>query len=571
MPDRWRPVDFRELERLLESRGRHSIPDEPARVPIAVPPPEPAIFAEHSVAAFTAARAEDLNLIEFRALNHGRDLPRMRRWEIPFAIFQARLSGGMEVLDCTLNPEGFERALAELYPDVRYRHFEPVSGGKLALPEKWQDERFDRVFCINTLEHVPREERERLIAFIARILKPGGRLITTLDYYFESSFSRQDWIDRGLVRSDRQEVFGGFNRIPPAELAEMCQRAGLSPLAPIPADPEEGDPSLYLQAAPLEHTTVGAVFSKGVAATPRPPRVLLAMLSWNTLAISRDSIGALIREARMLGRVGVEAGICLVDNGSDDGTAQAIEELDAAIDVTHRFFLNPQNLGNSRARNQIIGYALSAGFDYVLFTDGDIEIVPFSTMAMLRYLECSPAEVGCIGAFSAGCSPRRAQSTPVLFSLSGFEIASSDVLAWTQYGMFRRSLFESGIRFDRMGRSAARAMVLKTSTWYSRCAPADLPATPSPALPTCIVIFPPPCRISARKVSIRKSYTRTVGSICCRSGSTFGRWTGRSAGYERCNRDTRIPMGVAAHRNGTLARRRPLSGRTNIRRHAMTS
>ena len=350
-----------------------------------------------------------------------------------------------------MNPEGFERALAELYPDVRYRRVEPVSGGKLALPENWQDERFDRVFCINTLEHVPREEREKLIAFIARMLKPGGRLITTLDYYFESSFSRQDWIDRGLVRSDRQEVFGGFNRIPPADLAEMCKRAGLSPLAPIPADPEEGDRSLYLQAAPLEHTTIGAVFSKGIAATPRPSRVLLAMLTWNTLAISRDSVGALVREARMLGRVGVEAGLCVVDNGSDDGTAQAIGELDAAIDVTHRFFLNPQNLGNSHARNQIIGYALSGGFDYVLFTDGDIEIVPFSTMAMLRYLECSPAEVGCIGAFSAGCSPRRTQSTPVLFSLSGFEIASSDVLAWTQYGMFRRSLFESGIRFDEDG------------------------------------------------------------------------------------------------------------------------
>src|SRR5262249_51242832 len=109
------------------------------------------------------------------------------------------------------------------------------------------------------------------------------------------------------------------------------------------------------------------------------------------------------------------------------------------------------NRGNSQARNQIIRHMLETGADYVLFVDGDIEIVPFSSFVMLTHMENCGRSLGCFGAYSFTCTPERAQVTPFLFSLADCQIHTSDALAWTQYGIFRREIFEDGIRFDEEG------------------------------------------------------------------------------------------------------------------------
>lgn len=150
----------------------------------------------------------------------------------------------------------------------------------------------------------------------------------------------------------------------------------------------------------------------------------------------------------MLRRLGHDAVLCICDNGSTDGTQDDIRALESQLEIPHRFILNTENLGNSIARNQIIDYMRDIDADYVLFMDGDIEVVPFSSFAMLRYMESNGERLGCIGADSAGQSPQRKLISPCHFSIDGGRIDTSNIVAWTQYGLFRRQVFDAGIRFD---------------------------------------------------------------------------------------------------------------------------
>jgi glycosyltransferase involved in cell wall biosynthesis len=159
-----------------------------------------------------------------------------------------------------------------------------------------------------------------------------------------------------------------------------------------------------------------------------------------------DSVSAYLREAAMLRRLGHRPYLCVCDNGSTDGTQAALLDLERGIDIPHRFILNDKNLGNSIARNQILDYLRECEADYVLLMDGDIEVVPFSSFAMLRYMEDQGTRLGCIGACSAGQTPYRDRSSPAFYSIERVE--TTNLVAWTQYGMFRREVFEDGVRFD---------------------------------------------------------------------------------------------------------------------------
>lgn len=279
---------------------------------------------------------------------------------------------------------------------------------------------------------------------MAAKLKTGGRLILTYGYYFDSIRSHGE-------ASNTEGKAGGLNGVHPQELADLCSACGLVATDATPQDPDAGDGELYLDDSPFQHATMGAVFAKPSDMVAPPRRVVLALLTWNTRVVSLESLSALCNEARMLQRAGEEAAICVVDNGSGDGTAEALRALDEGFEIPHRFILNTKNVGSSRARNQMIDYMLDWGAEYILFMDGDIEIVPCSSFAMLRYMESSGTRIGCLGAYSAHCTAERTQATPTLFSLGKCRLYSSQILAWTQYGMFRRGLFESGIRFDESG------------------------------------------------------------------------------------------------------------------------
>src|SRR5260370_21194443 len=122
----------------------------------------------------TIARAADLALPEYAAFNQGQSLPWMRRWELPFVLSHARLASTQSVFDCTINPVQFQERLTRLYPHVLYRHASPIQHGRFVLPLVVPDRAFYRVFCVNTLEHLLRPQREALLGALARKLKPGG-------------------------------------------------------------------------------------------------------------------------------------------------------------------------------------------------------------------------------------------------------------------------------------------------------------------------------------------------------------------------------------------------------------
>ncbi|HEX7956044.1 MAG TPA: glycosyltransferase family A protein, partial [Pyrinomonadaceae bacterium] len=198
------------------------------------------------------------------------------------------------------------------------------------------------------------------------------------------------------------------------------------------------------------HATLGAVFRKGEGAALVPPRrkVALALLTWNTRDISLESLAAFAREAAMLRRLGHEPSVIVCDNGSTDGTPDALRAAGERLGVEHHFILNSENRGSSVARNQIIDHFLARGGDYLLFMDGDIEVVPHSSFAMLRHMEDAGRVLGCVGPYMYGQSPLRARATPRLYSLEGLQRREEELLAWTQYGLFRREVFEAGVRFD---------------------------------------------------------------------------------------------------------------------------
>ncbi|MFN2413978.1 MAG: glycosyltransferase [Pyrinomonadaceae bacterium] len=403
------------------------------------------------------ARQDDLELTEYAAFNEGRDYPRMRRWELPFALHALRPPATAAVLDCTINPVDFGERLQSLYGHVTYRHHNPVQGGRFVPPVGSPDGAFDRVVCVNTLEHLLAGQRETLVAEMARKLKPGGLLVLTSDYYFESMWRNRSVLGLGVIRPDGGEVLNGWNRVTPREHVELQGRHGLYPLEGDDAcddEPREGDPSLYLNAPPYEHACVAGVFRKGrgTQQSADSRSVVLALLTWNTRDISLDSVRALAAEARLLRRLGHEATVCVCDNGSTDGTPGALREASEKLGVPHRLILNGENRGSSVARNQIIDFAAGeCGADYLLFTDGDIEVVPFSSFAMLRHMEDAGRRLGCVGAISSGHAAERARTTPYLFHIDGASVQANDDVAWTQYGMFRREIFDAGVRFDEGG------------------------------------------------------------------------------------------------------------------------
>lgn len=440
----WTPL----VERALDRKDvRKTLPTAKEKIAEKLPSPKSKI-QKGEIATMTTAQNEDLYLTEFEAFNHGFDVPRMRRWEMPFALFQMRLAGFMSVLDCTINPVNFRERLLNLYPNAVYRHHSPIDGGKrFALTSGIPDAAFDRVVCINTLEHLYKNQREELLAEMARKLKPGGFLIITCDQYPDEFWSKTELLKMGLLRADGAEVFNGFNRVTENELTETLKQHGLNPL--IETREKTAEAAKYRNVEPYPHTCLGGVFGKSEnPALPKGKKIMLSLLSWNTKESTIDSLNAYLNEAEMLARLGCRPFVVVCDNGSVDGTSEMLARLDKEITVPHEFILNKENKGSSVARNQIIDLLLERGDDYLMMMDGDIEVVPFSSFAMLRYMEEQGRLLGCLGPHSSGFSPFREKTTKYQFDLSKCRKDFVNYVAWTQYGIFRREVFADGIRFD---------------------------------------------------------------------------------------------------------------------------
>ena len=176
---------------------------------------------------------------------------------------------------------------------------------------------------------------------------------------------------------------------------------------------------------------------KALLAVPKS-RIVLSLLTWNTVDISLDSLAALKKEQQRFRQLGHECLIVVVDNGSTDGLAEALKpQKGEGVKV----LLNKTNKGSSIARNQIIKESQKWRADMLVFMDGDIEAPRWMLYSMCEYLAANP-NVHHVGAWSESYTDQRHLTTPFVTTLKGLRIEPNTDIAWTQLGAFKMSCFE---------------------------------------------------------------------------------------------------------------------------------
>ena len=115
-------------------------------------------------------------------------------------------------------------------------------------------------------------------------------------------------------------------------------------------------------------------------------RVAAIVLNYNGRDLTLQTIESL------LGLSYPRLDIVVVDNGSTDGSHQAVSETFPEV-IGLRVEVNR---GISVGLNLGIGYALENGYDYVLILNNDIEVEPHMLDEMLRVAESDPS-IGCVG------------------------------------------------------------------------------------------------------------------------------------------------------------------------------
>jgi SAM-dependent methyltransferase len=175
-----------------------------------------------------------------------------RLWEYPFAILAADLEPEMKVADigcgmtaftiylkdhagCDIvgvDPDVFE-AGTKYYAHGVSREFMDRTGLKIVKGEfdeiPLPNDSQDRVFCISVMEHVPPDVRRRGMQEIARILKPGGKAILTVDVsmWFELNRPLDLIWESGLTLVEPADLrwpvqrFGMFDSKQPADVFGM--------------------------------------------------------------------------------------------------------------------------------------------------------------------------------------------------------------------------------------------------------------------------------------------------------------------------------------------------------------
>ncbi len=117
-----------------------------------------------------------------------------KRWEYPWALEQAALAPGCEILDAGCGASifpvflagcGYRVSACDIDLPARLDRLHGVQvnytcGDLTALP--FAENRFAAVFCISVIEHLPREKMLAAMAELGRVLRPGGKLLLTTDF-----------------------------------------------------------------------------------------------------------------------------------------------------------------------------------------------------------------------------------------------------------------------------------------------------------------------------------------------------------------------------------------------------
>lgn len=156
-----------------------------------------------------------------KSLIHRAEIESYKHWEYPWAILASSIEPNMSVLDC-----GCGRGFLQIYLALKQCRVTSIDISTLktkAIKKLWniinrfklpikedkasamhnlakrygvsidfyvhsidnlpfEDNTFDRVYCISVLEHMPPGKDENTIKEMSRVLKPKGRLIVSVDF-----------------------------------------------------------------------------------------------------------------------------------------------------------------------------------------------------------------------------------------------------------------------------------------------------------------------------------------------------------------------------------------------------
>jgi hypothetical protein len=185
-------------------------------------------------------------------------------------------------------------------------------------------------------------------------------------------------------------------------------------------------------------------------------RVALGFLTWNCKDAAVPAAEELGREADRLRALGADPAILWVDNGSDDGTAEAVRgvlfpEAERCNGKTRHGHFLETNMGSSVGRNKIVELAKSYKSDYLLFIDGDIQVIPYSAYALTVALRSLDNDTAVLGLDSSNCGPEGDVGiSPDMRAVHPWMMKRSDLTALTQYGLWDMRVFND-CRFDETG------------------------------------------------------------------------------------------------------------------------
>jgi len=151
------------------------------------------------------------------------------------------------------------------------------------------------------------------------------------------------------------------------------------------------------------------------------------ILNWNTLHITKDSYRRLAKEVPVI----------ILENGSDDGSLEYFKSLKDNPKIIHYYY----NAGNCIPRNNGIDLVQT---DYFFLLDGDILYVPKSIKILEEILN-TYKQCGCVGVhnmqnvakYGHNGTPNKQKAD--LRSTKPDAVFSGFPMAWTQYGLFRKT------------------------------------------------------------------------------------------------------------------------------------
>lgn len=165
-----------------------------------------------------------------------------------------------------------------------------------------------------------------------------------------------------------------------------------------------------------------------------PPEVSVFILSWNNI----DTIFECFKTAQDdLIKNGITHEFIIVDNGSNDGSQE------------HATIRNKENQGISHGKNKGIE---SCEGSYIIMLDADVIPVPNSLFCLVDYMRTHP-KTDALGFFPQKWTNQRNSNGQKHHETYCDCITDIQEIqkACIYYGIFRRAIFDEGLRFDAGG------------------------------------------------------------------------------------------------------------------------